>query len=117
MCALFLTPAVFSPWGAGGKFIEVVFSFSIASNCTANVYATSLAIQALAPPLQKVPRAVWVLVAFIIYSEYTNTKTSSRRIVPNIQPSPPSLVVSTSRPSSTTSFLFLDTGSRSSSSS
>jgi purine-cytosine permease-like protein len=60
---------VYSPWGAGGKFIEVVFSFSIASNCTANIYSTSLAIQALAPAFQKVPRAVWVIVAFVIYSE------------------------------------------------
>lgn len=61
--------SVFRPWGAGGKFVQVVFAFSIASNCTANTYATALAIQALATPLQKVPRAVWVIVAFVIYSE------------------------------------------------
>lgn len=60
--------AVFKPWGGGGKFIMVVFSFSIISNCIPNTYSAALSIQTLMPLFQKVPRAIWTVLVFVIYS-------------------------------------------------
>ncbi|KAL7418644.1 hypothetical protein Q5752_007103 [Cryptotrichosporon argae] len=60
--------AVFEPWGGGGKFILVVFAFSIISNCIPNTYSAALSIQTLCPPFQKVPRALWTVLVFVIYT-------------------------------------------------
>ncbi|WOO82974.1 Purine-cytosine permease fcyB [Vanrija pseudolonga] len=60
--------AVFKPWGGGGKFIMVVFSFSIISNCIPNTYSAALSIQTLMPLFQKVPRAIWTVLVFVIYT-------------------------------------------------
>nr|XP_031864356.1 uncharacterized protein CI109_000269 [Kwoniella shandongensis]KAA5531428.1 hypothetical protein CI109_000269 [Kwoniella shandongensis] len=59
---------VFAPWGGGGKFILVILSFSIICNCTPNTYSCALSIQALFPPFQKVPRALWAVLSFVIYT-------------------------------------------------
>lgn len=74
---------VFAPWGGGGKvssqidkvsksvdaqFILVIFAFSIVCNCTPNTYSAALSAQALFKPFEKVPRAVWCIVMFGIYS-------------------------------------------------
>jgi len=45
-----------------------VFAFSIISNCIPNTYSAALSIQSLAPIFQKVPRAVWTIVVFLIYT-------------------------------------------------
>jgi purine-cytosine permease-like protein len=44
-------------------------AFSIICNCTPNTYSCALSIQALFKPFEKVPRAIWAVVSFVIYSE------------------------------------------------
>ncbi|WWC69053.1 uncharacterized protein I206_102989 [Kwoniella pini CBS 10737] len=60
--------AVFEPWGGGGKFILVVFAFSIISNCIPNTYSAALSCQCLLPAFQKIPRALWTILVFVIYT-------------------------------------------------
>ena len=79
---------VFAPWGGGGKvspstgwsshwfsligrwqFILVILSFSIICNCTPNTYSAALSAQTLFPWFEKIPRALWCVVMFVIYSE------------------------------------------------
>jgi purine-cytosine permease-like protein len=43
-------------------------AFSIICNCTPNTYSCALSIQALFKPFEKVPRAIWAVVSFVIYS-------------------------------------------------
>ncbi|KAK8858730.1 hypothetical protein IAR55_002959 [Kwoniella newhampshirensis] len=59
---------IFAPWGGGGKFILVLLSFSIVCNCTPNTYSCALSIQALLPVFQRVPRAIWAVLSFLIYT-------------------------------------------------
>ncbi|ORY34574.1 purine-cytosine permease [Naematelia encephala] len=59
---------IFRPWGGGGKFLLVILSFSIICNCTPNTYSCALSIQALLPQFEKVPRALWAVLAFVIYT-------------------------------------------------
>ncbi|GFZ52283.1 hypothetical protein JCM24511_10056 [Saitozyma sp. JCM 24511] len=59
---------VFAPWNGGGKFILVIMAFSIICNCTPNTYSCALSIQALFKPFEKVPRAIWAVVSFVIYT-------------------------------------------------
>ncbi|WVQ98391.1 hypothetical protein IAU59_005514 [Kwoniella sp. CBS 9459] len=59
---------VFAPWNGGGKFILVVFAFSIISNCIPNTYSAALSFQTLLPAFQKVPRALWTVLVFVIYT-------------------------------------------------
>ncbi|WVQ82455.1 hypothetical protein IAT38_004584 [Cryptococcus sp. DSM 104549] len=59
---------IFSVWGGGGKFILVVLSFSIICNCTPNTYSAALSAQTLFKPFEKIPRAIWCVIMFIIYT-------------------------------------------------
>lgn len=70
---------IFRPWGGGGKFIlvsapeggsshQTVMSFSIIANITPNTYAAALSAQILLPTFQKIPRAVWCIFMFLVYT-------------------------------------------------
>lgn len=59
---------VFRPWGGGGKFILVIFSFSIIANIAPNTYSASLSAQTLLPIFQKIPRAAWCVFMFLVYT-------------------------------------------------
>jgi len=59
---------IFSPWGGGGKFIQVVLALSIISNCVPNTYSAALSAQALFPIFEKIPRAFWTILMFVIYT-------------------------------------------------
>ncbi|ORX37540.1 cytosine-purine permease [Kockovaella imperatae] len=59
---------VFEPWGGGGKFILVILAFSIICNCTPNTYSAALSAQTLFPWFEKIPRALWCVVMFVIYT-------------------------------------------------
>lgn len=59
---------VFRPWGGGGKFVQVVMAFSIVANITPNTYSAALSAQILVPWFMKIPRAVWCIVMFLIYT-------------------------------------------------
>ncbi|KAG6333319.1 hypothetical protein ID866_5767 [Astraeus odoratus] len=63
-----LIAQVLSPWGGGGKFLLVLLSFSCIANNIPNTYSTALSIQALGRPLAIVPRFIWVVFAFLIYT-------------------------------------------------
>ncbi|KAG9309078.1 cytosine-purine permease [Chiua virens] len=63
-----LIAQVLSPWGGGGKFLLVLLSMSAISNNIPNTYSAALAIQALGRPFAMVPRFLWVLVVFIVYT-------------------------------------------------
>ncbi|KAH8547449.1 purine-cytosine permease [Umbelopsis sp. PMI_123] len=57
-----------SPWGGGGKFLMVVLSLSVIANNVPNTYSAALSIQALGKPFQRVPRFLWTILVFIIYT-------------------------------------------------
>lgn len=57
-----------SPWGGGGKFLMVVLSLSVIANNVPNTYSAALSIQALGKPFQRVPRFLWTVLVFIIYT-------------------------------------------------
>lgn len=59
---------VFEPWGRGGKFILVLITLSAVGNNIPNTYSSGIALQALFPVFHKVPRPVFTIVAFIIYT-------------------------------------------------
>ncbi|KAF8555047.1 cytosine-purine permease [Imleria badia] len=63
-----LIAQVLSPWGNGGKFLLVMLSLSAISNNIPNTYSAALSIQALGRPFAMVPRFLWVLLVFIIYT-------------------------------------------------
>ncbi|KAI6135916.1 permease for cytosine/purines, uracil, thiamine, allantoin-domain-containing protein [Pisolithus sp. B1] len=63
-----LIAQVLSPWGGGGKFLLVLLAFSCIANNIPNTYSTALSIQALGRPLAVVPRFIWVIFSFIIYT-------------------------------------------------
>ncbi|KAG2181940.1 hypothetical protein INT43_006865 [Umbelopsis isabellina] len=57
-----------APWGGGGKFLMVVLSLSVIANNVPNTYSAALSIQALGKPFQRVPRFLWTVLVFIIYT-------------------------------------------------
>ncbi|EPQ50102.1 purine-cytosine permease [Gloeophyllum trabeum ATCC 11539] len=59
---------VLSPWKGGGKFVLVLLALSVVANNIPNTYSTALSIQALARPFALIPRFVWTLLAFAIYT-------------------------------------------------
>ncbi|KAI6100403.1 hypothetical protein EDD16DRAFT_1655977 [Pisolithus croceorrhizus] len=68
---------VLSPWGGGGKFLLVArdrhtnptdLLLTRRANNIPNTYSTALSIQALGRPLAVVPRFIWVIFSFIIYT-------------------------------------------------
>lgn len=63
-----LIAQVLSPWGGGGKFLLVLLAFSCIANNIPNTYSTALSIQALGRPLAIVPRFIWVIFTFVIYT-------------------------------------------------
>jgi purine-cytosine permease-like protein len=46
-----------------------VFAFSIISANIPNTYSAALSFQTLHPVFEKVPRAIWTVVVFVIYSQ------------------------------------------------
>ncbi|KAG6333320.1 hypothetical protein ID866_5768 [Astraeus odoratus] len=63
-----LIAQVLFPWGEGGKFLLVLLAFSCIANNIPNTYSTALSIQALGRPLAIVPRFIWVVFAFLVYT-------------------------------------------------
>lgn len=63
-----LISQVLSPWGGGGKFLLVLLAFSCIGNNIPNTYSTALSIQALGRPLAAVPRFLWVIFSFLVYT-------------------------------------------------
>lgn len=57
-----------SPWGGGGKFLMVILALSVIANNVPNTYSAALSIQALGKPFQKVPRFIWTVLVFLIYT-------------------------------------------------
>ncbi|TFK56838.1 cytosine-purine permease [Heliocybe sulcata] len=63
-----LLAQVLSPWHGGGKFILVLLALSVVANNIPNTYSTALSIMALGRPFALIPRFVWTLLAFTIYT-------------------------------------------------
>ncbi|KAL4064121.1 permease for cytosine/purines, uracil, thiamine, allantoin-domain-containing protein [Scleroderma yunnanense] len=63
-----LIAQVLSPWGAGGRFLLVLLAFSCIANNIPNTYSAALSIQALGRPLAAVPRFLWVVFIFLVYT-------------------------------------------------
>ncbi|KAG2188208.1 hypothetical protein INT44_000960 [Umbelopsis vinacea] len=63
-----LLSQTFSPWGGGGKFLMVVLSLSVIANNVPNTYSAALSIQALGKPFQRIPRFLWTVLVFLIYT-------------------------------------------------
>ncbi|KAF8507739.1 permease for cytosine/purines, uracil, thiamine, allantoin-domain-containing protein [Gautieria morchelliformis] len=59
---------VFEPWGRGGDFVLVLLSLSVIANNIPNTYSTGLSMQTLIPPFRHIPRAIFTVLAFIIYT-------------------------------------------------
>ncbi|KAF8507734.1 hypothetical protein JB92DRAFT_2958129 [Gautieria morchelliformis] len=59
---------VFEPWGRGGDFILALLSLSVIANNIANTYSAALSMQTLIPPFRRIPRAIFTVLAFIIYT-------------------------------------------------
>lgn len=59
---------VLAPWHGFGKFLLVVLSLSVIANNVPNTYSAALSFQALAKPLQYIPRAVWTVVVVVAYT-------------------------------------------------
>lgn len=59
---------VLAPWNGFGKFLLVILSLSVIANNVPNTYSAALSFQALAKPLQYIPRAVWTLVVVVLYT-------------------------------------------------
>lgn len=57
-----------SPWGGFGKFLLVLLALSVVANNIPNTYSAGLSVQALGRPFAVVPRALWTLLAFIVYT-------------------------------------------------
>ncbi|KZO95131.1 hypothetical protein CALVIDRAFT_178789 [Calocera viscosa TUFC12733] len=57
-----------TPWGGFGKFLLVLLAFSVIANNIPNTYSAALSIQALCPWFQRIPRAIWTVVVFVIYT-------------------------------------------------
>jgi purine-cytosine permease-like protein len=60
-----LLATVLEPWGGFGKFLLVILSLSVIANNVPNTYSAALSFQALAPPFQLIPRAVWTVVVVV----------------------------------------------------
>ncbi|KAH0835002.1 cytosine-purine permease [Lanmaoa asiatica] len=63
-----LIAQVLSPWGAGGKFLLVLLSFSAVATTIPSIYSAALSIQALGRPFAMVPRFLWVFLICIVYT-------------------------------------------------
>ncbi|KAN0073667.1 Permease for cytosine/purines, uracil, thiamine, allantoin domain containing protein [Tylopilus felleus] len=63
-----LIAQVLSPWKGGGKFLLVLLAMSAVSNNIPNTYSAALSIQALGRPFAMVPRFLWVLLVFLVYT-------------------------------------------------
>ncbi|KAF8507738.1 permease for cytosine/purines, uracil, thiamine, allantoin-domain-containing protein [Gautieria morchelliformis] len=59
---------VFEPWGRGGDFILALLALSVIANNIANTYSAGLSMQTLIPPFRRIPRAIFTVLAFIIYT-------------------------------------------------
>ncbi|KAF8587193.1 hypothetical protein K439DRAFT_1630897 [Ramaria rubella] len=59
---------VFEPWGHGGDFILVLLALSVIANNIPNTYSAGLSMQTLIPPFRHIPRAIFTILAFIIYT-------------------------------------------------
>jgi len=57
-----------SPWGGFGKFLLVLLALSVVANNIPNTYSAGLSVQALGRPFAVVPRALWTLLAFVVYT-------------------------------------------------
>jgi len=63
-----LLSQVLSPWGGFGKFILFLLAFSVIANNIPNTYSAGLSMQALGRPFARVPRFIWTVLAFVIYT-------------------------------------------------
>ncbi|EIN10595.1 hypothetical protein PUNSTDRAFT_142573 [Punctularia strigosozonata HHB-11173 SS5] len=59
---------VLSPWGGFGKFLLVLLALSVIANNIPNTYSAALSIQALHKWFALVPRAIWTILVFVIYT-------------------------------------------------
>ncbi|KAF8513337.1 permease for cytosine/purines, uracil, thiamine, allantoin-domain-containing protein [Hysterangium stoloniferum] len=59
---------VFEPWGHGGNFLLVLLALSAVANNIPNTYSAALSMQTLIPPFRHIPRAVFTILAFTIYT-------------------------------------------------
>lgn len=57
-----------SPWGGFGKFLLTLLALSVIANNIPNTYSAGLSMQALGRPFAAIPRALWTLLAFVIYT-------------------------------------------------
>lgn len=58
---------VFTPWGAGGKFLLVLIFLSLISNNIINTYSAAFGIQLAGSALAKVPRWIWAIIVTVFY--------------------------------------------------
>ncbi|KAG8876572.1 hypothetical protein FRB98_007241 [Tulasnella sp. 332] len=63
-----LIAQVLSPWHGFGKFLLVLLALSCVQNNIVNTYSAGLSMQALGRPLAKIPRFIWTVLAFLIYT-------------------------------------------------
>ena len=59
---------VFSVWNGFGEFLTVLAALTVVANGIPNTYSSALGAQALHPICQKIPRVIWVLLAFVAYT-------------------------------------------------